>query len=449
MILWKKRPCWHWLHVCCCYGTMHCLAIAIVYCPSLSNFPPLTYKDWLACQQTRSSCSTPPLAPVTDQKKPAVWAATPREAGWILGFSNRIPLIWILIIHIGVVWVRIPKLINQALPPQTAVHHQSRHSPWRQTSFSDPKRAERIQRWLVWVRHGKTKRPLGFSPARSCFLRIIPKDGRKMDLRPFVPGSSQRSYPAPQGLAPWSSRCSTSIDHSPDFYRNGLKWLINVLSNLLNIPGKPFQSISCSVCTWSFLTMMNDLYGYFKGSIHFICFMVCRSNFNPESMHGLSHVPTGCIKLDVLCYSHSSRQLSKSRASRRSGWLGKTLNKTTTFGAARGAVIHWGQKQLQYTSVPLVALPWTSEWSHRDGLASKHNWRVQSPRHNLPKRCKAFRLGFLLLKCSHQPMRFYVFADEQASNCCLNLSMWRSNRACMILSLATKWLKTMHSLNQC
>ena len=39
---------------------MHCLAI--VYCPSLSNFPPLTYKDWLACQQTRSS----------------------REAGWIL-----------------------------------------------------------------------------------------------------------------------------------------------------------------------------------------------------------------------------------------------------------------------------------------------------------------------------------------------------------------------------
>ena len=51
--------------------------------PSLSNFPPLTYKDWLACQQTRSSCSTPPLAPVTDQKEPAVWAATPREAGWI------------------------------------------------------------------------------------------------------------------------------------------------------------------------------------------------------------------------------------------------------------------------------------------------------------------------------------------------------------------------------
>ena len=63
---------------------MHCLAI--VYCPSLSNFPPLTYKDWLACQQTRSSCSTPPLAPVTDQKKPAVWAATPREAGWISFF---------------------------------------------------------------------------------------------------------------------------------------------------------------------------------------------------------------------------------------------------------------------------------------------------------------------------------------------------------------------------
>ena len=28
-----------------------------------------------------SSWSTPPLAPVTDQNKPAVWAATPREAG--------------------------------------------------------------------------------------------------------------------------------------------------------------------------------------------------------------------------------------------------------------------------------------------------------------------------------------------------------------------------------
>ena len=30
-----------------------------------------------------SSWSAPPLAPVTDQNKPAVWAATPREAGWI------------------------------------------------------------------------------------------------------------------------------------------------------------------------------------------------------------------------------------------------------------------------------------------------------------------------------------------------------------------------------
>ena len=27
--------------------------------------------------------STPPLAPLTDRNKPAVWAATPREAGWI------------------------------------------------------------------------------------------------------------------------------------------------------------------------------------------------------------------------------------------------------------------------------------------------------------------------------------------------------------------------------
>ena len=25
----------------------------------------------------------PPLAPLTDRNKPAVWAATPREAGWI------------------------------------------------------------------------------------------------------------------------------------------------------------------------------------------------------------------------------------------------------------------------------------------------------------------------------------------------------------------------------
>ena len=31
-----------------------------------------------------SSYSTPPLAPLTDRNKPAVWAATPREAGWIL-----------------------------------------------------------------------------------------------------------------------------------------------------------------------------------------------------------------------------------------------------------------------------------------------------------------------------------------------------------------------------
>ena len=27
----------------------------------------------------------PPLAPLTDRNKPAVWAATPREAGWIIG----------------------------------------------------------------------------------------------------------------------------------------------------------------------------------------------------------------------------------------------------------------------------------------------------------------------------------------------------------------------------
>ena len=84
MILWKKGRAGT--------GCMSAVAMAPctvlqsfidVYCPSLSNFPPLTYKDWLACQQTRSSCSTPPLAPVTDPKKPAVWAATPREAGWI------------------------------------------------------------------------------------------------------------------------------------------------------------------------------------------------------------------------------------------------------------------------------------------------------------------------------------------------------------------------------
>ena len=30
-----------------------------------------------------SSYSTRPLAPLTDRNKPAVWAATPREAGWI------------------------------------------------------------------------------------------------------------------------------------------------------------------------------------------------------------------------------------------------------------------------------------------------------------------------------------------------------------------------------
>ena len=53
---------------------MHCLAI--VYCRSPANLQGLA-----GGQQTRSSCSTPPLAPVTDKKKPAVWAATPREAG--------------------------------------------------------------------------------------------------------------------------------------------------------------------------------------------------------------------------------------------------------------------------------------------------------------------------------------------------------------------------------
>ena len=37
----------------------------------------------------RSSYSTPPLAPLTDRNKPAVWAATPREAGWI-------PIGWVL-----------------------------------------------------------------------------------------------------------------------------------------------------------------------------------------------------------------------------------------------------------------------------------------------------------------------------------------------------------------
>jgi hypothetical protein len=31
-----------------------------------------------------SSYSTPPLAPLTDRNKPAVWAATPREAGWMV-----------------------------------------------------------------------------------------------------------------------------------------------------------------------------------------------------------------------------------------------------------------------------------------------------------------------------------------------------------------------------
>ena len=39
-------------------------------------------KDWLACQQTGPHVQHH-LAPVTDPKKHAVWAATPREAGWI------------------------------------------------------------------------------------------------------------------------------------------------------------------------------------------------------------------------------------------------------------------------------------------------------------------------------------------------------------------------------
>ena len=37
-------------------------------------------KDWLACQQTGPHVQHH-LAPVTDPKKHAVWAATPREAG--------------------------------------------------------------------------------------------------------------------------------------------------------------------------------------------------------------------------------------------------------------------------------------------------------------------------------------------------------------------------------
>ena len=31
----------------------------------------------------------PPLAPLTDRNKPAVWAATPREAGWIDGLPIK------------------------------------------------------------------------------------------------------------------------------------------------------------------------------------------------------------------------------------------------------------------------------------------------------------------------------------------------------------------------
>ena len=34
----------------------------------------------------------PPLAPLTDRNKPAVWAATPREAGWIWINNHDIPL---------------------------------------------------------------------------------------------------------------------------------------------------------------------------------------------------------------------------------------------------------------------------------------------------------------------------------------------------------------------
>ena len=39
-----------------------------------------------------SSYSTPPLAPLTDRNKPAVWAATPREAGRI--YSDVFGFFW-------------------------------------------------------------------------------------------------------------------------------------------------------------------------------------------------------------------------------------------------------------------------------------------------------------------------------------------------------------------
>jgi hypothetical protein len=43
-----------------------------------------------------SSYSTPPLAPLTDRNKPAVWAATPREAGWIVLFNHGWLGVWIV-----------------------------------------------------------------------------------------------------------------------------------------------------------------------------------------------------------------------------------------------------------------------------------------------------------------------------------------------------------------
>ena len=71
-----------------------------------------------------SSYSTPPLAPLTDRNKPAVWAATPREAGWIyfglwvvLRKSTRnIFYLWLLSLNSPNYWKNHPIIWNIPTP---------------------------------------------------------------------------------------------------------------------------------------------------------------------------------------------------------------------------------------------------------------------------------------------------------------------------------------------
>ena len=143
----------------------------------------------------------------------------------------------------------------------------------------------------------------------------------KMDVRPSKYGSSQVliiriwspcSMYGPSPLSRTSGAGSMvksmMLQHKHRSFNplifavRSLKW---VLSNLLNIPGNTFQTISCSVRTWKYMKMMKDLYGsvrILQGSIHFICCMVCSSNFILKvCMVCRVSLHTGCIFGCAIC----------------------------------------------------------------------------------------------------------------------------------------------------